>query len=328
MVQVKLNFMNEAAFDPAALACLVALSDTGSFAAAAHRLALTPSAVSQRMRALEAQWGQPLVVRTRPLEFTPSGAVLLRLARQWQSLAAEAARQLGAGGAHGERVPIGVNADSLATWVLPALDALMHEGLTTGHGMDLRVDDQDFTHEALRAGTVLGCVSSLSEPMHGCSAERLGVMRYVAVASPGFVRQQLPRGLRAADLARVPMLVFNRKDSLAARWARQAFGLADLRLRERHVPAADAYVDAAQRGWGIGIAPALQVQGALADGRLQLVLPQVTVDVALYWHQWQLEAGGAPGSGSAGGSLLARVGAALKQHAAQVLAPRSAASQL
>ena len=318
-MQVKLRCMNASTLDPAALACLVALSDTGSFAAAAQRLALTPSAVSQRMRALEAQWGQPLVVRTRPLDFTPSGAVLLRLARQWQSLEAEAARQLGADGAHGERVPISVNADSLATWVLPALDGLMQEGLTAGHGIDLRVDDQDFTHEALRAGTVLGCVSSLAEPMHGCSAERLGVMRYLAVASPGFVRQQLPQGLRAADLARVPMLVFNRKDSLAARWAQQAFGLADLRLRERHVPATDAYLEAAERGWGIAMVAELQARPAIAAGRLQPVAAQVPVDVALYWHQWQLEGRSAPAGG--GRNLLARVGAALKQHAATVLAP-------
>lgn len=312
--------MNADAFDPAALACLVALSDTGSFAAAARSLALTPSAVSQRMRALETQWGQPLVVRTRPLEFTPSGAVLLRLARQWQSLAAEAARQLGAASTHGQRVPISVNADSLATWVLPALDALMEEGLTAGHGIDLRVDDQDFTHEALRAGTVLGCVSSLAEPMHGCSAERLGVMRYLAVASPGFVQRHLATGLRAADLARLPMLVFNRKDSLAQRWAQQAFGLTDVRLRERHVPATDAYAEAAERGWGIGMLAELQARPAIAAGRLQAVLPKVHVDVTLYWHQWQLEA-------PHGRSLLARVGAALKQHAAAVLADARTASQ-
>lgn len=301
----------EASFDPTGLACLVALSDTGGFAAAAQRLALTPSAVSQRMRALEAQWGQPLVVRTRPLAFTPSGSVLLRLARQWQSLAAEAARELGAASAHGERVPISVNADSLATWVLPALDDLMREGLQAGHGIDLRVDDQDFTHEALRAGSVLGCVSSLAEPLHGCSVQRLGVMPYVAVASPDFIRTMLQQGLRAADLARVPMLVFDRKDGMAARWVRRALGLADVRLRERHVPSAEAYVQAAERGWGIGLAPELQVRAALAEGRLQRVQPDAEVPVTLYWHQWQLDSGGA--------SLLSRIGEALKQHAADVL---------
>ena len=45
---------------PAALNCLAALADHGGFEAAAQQLAITQSAVSQRLRALEAQVGQPL----------------------------------------------------------------------------------------------------------------------------------------------------------------------------------------------------------------------------------------------------------------------------
>ncbi|MEF7614263.1 LysR family transcriptional regulator ArgP [Aquincola sp. MAHUQ-54] len=311
-------------FDAGGLACLVALADTASFAGAADRLALTPSAVSQRVRALEAQWGQPLVIRTRPLQFTAAGGVLLRLARQWQSLGAQAARELGAGAASGERVPIGVNADSLATWVLPALDGLMRAGLREGHGIDLVVDDQDFTLEALREGAVLGCVSSVGEPLRGCRVQRLGVMRYVAVASPAFVAEMLPEGLRAADLGRAPFLVFNRKDGMARAWAKDAFGLRNVRLRERHVPSSEAYVAAAERGWGIGIAPLLQVEAALAAGRLQRVRPEASVPVTLHWHHWQL--GSEPEADTRSATtpdttLLHRIGDALAQQAAQALEP-------
>lgn len=305
-------------FDPQGLACLVALADAGSFAGAAQRLVLTPSAISQRLRALELQWGQALVVRSRPLQFTAAGAVLLRLARQWESLGAEAARTLGAGGRRGERVPIAVNADSLATWVLPALDPLVQAGLREGFGIDLVIDDQDFTHERLRDGAVLGCVSSLGEPLQGCRMQRLGAMRYVAVASPGFVAARLPHGFDATALPEVPLLVFDRKDGLAAAWVAAAFGLRGARLRERHVPAADAYVEAAAMGWGVGIAPLLQVQPALDAGRLVRVRPEVSLPVALYWHAWRL-AGEADGADAAGGSLIGRIGEALAQHAAQVL---------
>ena len=77
-------------FDPAALECLAALVDEGSFERAASRLSITQSAVSQRLRALEAAVGQPLVVRSRPLRLTEPGKVLLRFARQWQALRADA----------------------------------------------------------------------------------------------------------------------------------------------------------------------------------------------------------------------------------------------
>src|SRR5690349_6445098 len=108
--------------DPAGLDCLAALADHASFERAAQRLSISQSAVSQRLRALEAQVGQLLVVRSRPLRLSDAGKVLLRYARQWHALRADMARELGASLSVGERLPIAVNADSLATWLLPALD--------------------------------------------------------------------------------------------------------------------------------------------------------------------------------------------------------------
>ena len=72
--------------DPAALDCLVALADTGSFERAAQQLSVTQSAVSQRLRSLESDLGRLLVVRSRPLRLTDAGKLLLRHARRWQAL--------------------------------------------------------------------------------------------------------------------------------------------------------------------------------------------------------------------------------------------------
>jgi LysR family transcriptional regulator (chromosome initiation inhibitor) len=55
-------------FDPDALECLAAILEEGGFERAAQRLSITQSAVSQRLRALEAQVGTVLVVRSRPLK--------------------------------------------------------------------------------------------------------------------------------------------------------------------------------------------------------------------------------------------------------------------
>src|SRR3990167_6394121 len=162
------------AFDPAALECLAALADAGSFDRAAQQLAITQSAVSQRLRALETSLGRLLVVRSRPLRLTEPGKLLLRYARQMQAMRADIAREMGATLGDDERLPIAVNADSLATWVLPALDAVVHAGLQQGFWLELIVDDQDFTHESLRQGTVLGCVSTVAEALRGCSVTPLG----------------------------------------------------------------------------------------------------------------------------------------------------------
>jgi LysR family transcriptional regulator, chromosome initiation inhibitor len=307
--------------DPAALDCLAALADDGSFERAAQRLSITQSAVSQRLRALESAVGQLLVVRSRPLRLTEPGKVLLRAARQWQAVRADVARELGETLRSQTRLPIAVNADSLATWVLPALDDVVQQGLKEGFGLELVVDDQDFTHEWLREGKVLGCVSTVAKALNGCEVTPLGAMRYIAVASPGFVAAELGgdagRGLDERNFARVPFLVFNRKDDMQVQWVARAFGLATPRLNERFVPSSEAYVRAAVMGWGVGVVPELQVKFALADGDLLVLRPEVGIDVALYWHQWKLGSVGSAGALPTAG--LDRVGAALARGAQSAL---------
>lgn len=291
--------------DPAALDCLAALADDGNFERAAQRLSITQSAVSQRLRSLEAQVGQLLVVRSRPLQFTEPGKVLLRFARQLQAMRADVAHELGTGAQPQQRLPIAVNADSLATWVMPALDHLVHEGVA----LELVVDDQDFTHDWLRQGAVLGCVSTVSAALRGCRVVPLGTMRYVAVASPAFVRDRLKGALDRRNFAQVPFLVFNRKDDMQTQWVSRAFGVRGPRLQEVYVPSSEAYVRAALMGWGVGVVPEVQVSGLLARGDLVTLQPEVSLAVRLHWHQWRLGGDEAPSSERT--ALLDRVGAAL-----------------
>jgi len=300
--------------DPAALECLAALVDEGGFERAAQRLSVTQSAVSQRLRALEAQVGQRLVVRSRPLRLTEPGKVLLRLSRQWQALQADAVRELGAVAHQEDLLPVAINADSLATWVLPALDRLVQGGLA----LELVVDDQDFTHDWLREGRVLGCVTTVSQALRGCRVTPLGVMPYVAVARPDWVATHLPQGLHHGNWSQVPFLVFNRKDDMQRQWVARAFGVGAPRLRERFVPSSEACLRAAEMGWGIGVLPLLQVQPALDAGHLTWLRPEVVVDVALYWHQWSL--GGGDATPPRANARLDAVGHALAQ-GAQGLAP-------
>ena len=76
------------------LSALAAVVHEGSFDAAAQRLHVTPSAVSQRIKALEQQVGRVLVLRTRPCRPTEDGEVLVRLAGQVELLGRDALAQL------------------------------------------------------------------------------------------------------------------------------------------------------------------------------------------------------------------------------------------
>ncbi|WCM93319.1 LysR family transcriptional regulator ArgP [Acidovorax sp. NCPPB 2350] len=279
-------------FDPAALECLAAIVEEGGFERAAQRLNVTQSAVSQRLRALEAQVGSVLIVRSRPLKPTSAGQLLLKHTKQLRLLRADLERDLhelapsAPGGAReDERIAIAINADSIATWALDALHDLARQRLP----IEIIVDDQDFTQEWLRSGQVLGCVTTLKQALRGCKVVPLGAMRYVAVASPTLAERHLPQGLTPHNFRDVPFLSFNRKDDMQAEFIMRAFGLKRVALHHLFVPSSEGQVRAAAAGWGAGVVPELLARPALADGSLVDLAPGHALPIQLYWHCWNLE---------------------------------------
>src|SRR3954470_10684740 len=229
-------------FDPDALECLAAIVEEGGFERAAQRLSITQSAVSQRLRSLEALVGTVLIVRSRPLRPTAAGQLLLKHTKQMRLLRADLERDLkdlapsSAGGTRDEeRVSIAVNADSIATWALPALGELVRQGLP----FEVIADDQDFTQEWLREGSVLGCVTTLKQALRGCKVVPLGAMRYVAIAQPQYAREHLPQGLGPHNFRDTTFIAFNRKDDMQAEFVARAFGLKRVALDQVFVPSSE-----------------------------------------------------------------------------------------
>ena len=278
-------------FDSDALECLAAIVEEGGFERAAVRLSVTQSAVSQRLRALEAQVGTVLLVRSRPIKPTSAGRLLIKHAMQMRLLRADLETDLqdltpGAGALREEdRISIAINADSIATWALPALGEMVAGGLP----LEIITDDQDFTHEWLREGQVLGCVTTLKQALRGCKVMPLGVMHYVAVASPAYAEAHCPQGLTPHNFRSIPFIAFNRKDDLQTDFVSRACGLRRVALSQRFVPSSEGQVRAVLAGWGASVVPELQVQGLLASGALVNLAPQVTLPVNLYWHCWNLD---------------------------------------
>jgi len=299
-------------FDPDALECLAAIVEEGGFERAAVRLSITQSAVSQRLRSLEEQVGTVLIVRSRPLKATSAGHLLLKHAMQMRLLRADLERDLkelapGVAAAAGEdeRISIAVNADSIATWALPALTPLVHQGV----GLEIITDDQDFTFEWLREGRVLGCVTTLHSALRSCKVHALGAMRYVAVAEPGFATQRCPQGLHAHNFSQLPFIAFNRKDDLQSEFVARVCGLKHVTLSQVYVPSSEGQVRAVLAGWGVSVLPELKVREHLKSGALVELMPGRTLPVALYWHCWNLNS-----------PLLDALTTALQSEAAKVLA--------
>ena len=282
------------AFDPDALECLAAIVEEGGFERAAVRLSITQSAVSQRLRSLEAQVGTVLIVRSRPLKATSAGQLLIKHTKQMRLLRADLERDMkelapsGSGAREEERVAIAINADSIATWALDALGDLVREGLP----LEIITDDQDFTQEWLRGGQVLGCVTTLKAALRGCKVVPLGAMNYVAVSAvsmPVNAKFDLKNGLTAHNFRDVPFISFNRKDDLQSEFIGKAFGLKRVSLQQLFVPSSQAQVRAVRESWGVSVLPQLLVQPMIDSGELINLLPNFVLPVQLYWHCWNLE---------------------------------------
>ncbi len=269
--------------DYAALAALAAVVREGSFERAARALHVTPSAVSQRIRQLEERVGCALVVRDQPCRPTPTGRRLCQHAdrvRLLENDLKDALPELDPQGQMRVSLPIAVNADSLATWLAPAI-ARFAAGQPVL--MEVAVDDQDHTSAWLRSGEVVAAVTGVARPAAGCNSRALGAMRYLAAASPDFMRRYFAEGVGAGSLAQAPSLVFNTKDELQARWAR--------RLCHRHVelprhalPSSEAFVAASLAGMGWGMHPQALIARHLADGSLVELVADTPLDVPLYWQ--------------------------------------------
>ncbi|HEX2895627.1 MAG TPA: LysR family transcriptional regulator ArgP [Marmoricola sp.] len=267
-------------FEPAQLETLAAIVDEGSFDGAAQRLHLTPSAVSQRVRALEAAAGQVLVRRTLPAAVTPAGAPLLRLAQQWRMLEAEASAALGNDDIVDLRVA--VNADSLATWFRAVLADIARR---PGTALRLAVEDEGHSHELLRSGAVLAAVTAEPKPVQGCSVEPLGAMRYRAAAAPVLLAEH--RRGNGADWARIPMIVFNEKDQLQDT-VLAARGIPRPSVVHR-VPSTADFLEAVRAGMGWGLVPVQQLTPEVVRGDLVRMPGAPPVDVQLFWQRWRLE---------------------------------------
>jgi LysR family transcriptional regulator (chromosome initiation inhibitor) len=272
----------DARLDADQLAALAAVIEVGSFDAAATRLHVTPSAVSQRIKALERYVGQVLVAREKPCVVTEAGIPLLRLAAQTAMLESEALVEMGGGGsADRPRTAIAVNADSMATWFTTVLGQLP-EVL-----VDIRIEDQDHSAQLLRKGAVMGAVTTENRPVPGCRVHSLGVMRYVPVATAAYVERYFAEGFITKAVATAPSLAWNCNDALQDMLVRKAFRRSIARP-VHYVPTAEGFGAAVRVGLGWGMYPEQLASASLTDGTY-VRISDLHLDVPLFWQCWKLD---------------------------------------
>lgn len=266
---------------------LALVAQGGGFDKAANALNITQSAVSQRVKLLEEQMGQILVARTSPPRLTSAGRNLLKhylqVKRLEDDLFGEIAQKIDKGYTP---IAVALNADSLATWFLDAIKSFVVKDSVL---LDIRVDDQEQTHQLLKDGDVVGCISTKEQPLQGCRIDYLGQMNYHMFAAPEFAKKWFPSGLTIAAVCNAPAIIFNRKDELHNKLFHRVLGQVPDAIPANYVPSAEKFADFIAMGLGYGMLPRQQSEPFTGNGRLIDLAPGHNIPVKLYWHCWNLK---------------------------------------
>lgn len=240
-----------------ALRIFEASARLGGFTRAAAELGLSQSAVSLRMRDLQADLGAPLFAATRPrLTLTEAGE---RLAER-----VAAGLEIIAGGvdeARRRRPPlrISVNPTFAARWLAPRL------GEFTGGSEHFEVELEVAAElkPVGRAGVELAIRSGLGD-WPGLEAVRLLPLERTPMMSPALLAELGPRP-RVSALRRLPLLYSEHWTA----WLEAAGGDAsDLRPAPARFPTQDLLAQAAVNGAGVALLSPALFQPQLARGHL------------------------------------------------------------
>ncbi|MET0401209.1 MAG: LysR family transcriptional regulator [Cystobacter sp.] len=258
-----------------ALWTLWEVSRAGTHAAAAARLGITPSAVGQQLKALEARVGVALFERVgRGARLTAAGAALVeRLGAHLPALdaaleeAAETQRVV-----KGD-VSLGGPWPFYRYWLRPRLPALLerHPALR----MNIRFDVPSLLVRRLLGGELdLALLGALPEAS-GLEVRRVAQEEFVAVAAPGYLKRWgTPRTAR--DFAAHRFIAFDADLAMLAPWWRAAFGTREP-LPEGvvcRIANLDEMLALAEAEGGIAVLPDYLVGMALRAGRVVRLEPE------------------------------------------------------
>lgn len=280
--------MANLSLDYPGLAALTAVVAEGSFEKAARLLSITASAVSQRVKALEERVGAILVIRAAPCRPTIVGERLVvhfeRVQLLEKSVFGSLPNLMFDGRSASPTIRVAVNGDSLSTWFPSAVKAFVNRSDSL---LDLVLVGEEQTAELLRSGNVLAAITDDPTPVQGCKIINLGVLRYVAVASPKFCSRYFASGVNAQTITHAPMLRVNRDDVLQARWISAVVGAA-VASPTHWVPNTQGFVDLLRAGLGWGMVPQALAKSYLSSNELREIEPSRKLNIDLYWQYSQL----------------------------------------
>ncbi|MFN0182739.1 MAG: LysR substrate-binding domain-containing protein [Aquabacterium sp.] len=252
------------------LAAFVAVAEHSSVSRAAEELGVGKSVLSKRIALLEQALGTTLFSRsTRRIALTPAGEAYLDFARR-------ALLELGAGEerlrAQRSELSGRIRVSASVAWGQRVLAGALAEFLRQHPGIEIELQLGDRLNDLAfeRIDLALRWSAQTLPELH---AQPVAAVDWVLAATPTYLAgTAVPQ--RPADLAQHTCLYYWREPSDDL-WTLAAAGeLQQVRVSSRfHVDNPEAVAEAALAGLGVALLPDFLSARALADARLQAVLP-------------------------------------------------------
>ena len=264
-----------------AMAIFVQVAECGSFSAAARKLGVTKSAVSQQVRQLEEALGVRLLHRTtRKLSLTEAGELYLQGCRQMVEAAEEASQQVGAYRSEPSGIlRVSCSQDFAANYLVPVLGPFFDRYPKLA--LDIDGSDQivDLVEEQIDLAIRIGHLVE-----SGLVARKIGDMRELLVAAPEYLsRQGSPK--TPADLVNHQWVAFTRRLNPYQLTVKKTDGQRQtVRLYGRAKSnSASTTKQMVVSGMGVGRFLELMVRREIEQGSLVPVLPDYPLEsVGLY----------------------------------------------
>ncbi len=258
-----------------ALACFEAAARHQSYTRAAQELALTQSAVSRQIIALEAQLGVALFRRTRHgVELTPAGALYGRQVARWLQGLERDTLDVMAHQGQGGALSLAAVPTFATRWLIPRLSqfARCHPDIVVH--IDTQTRPFLFADTRFDAAIYAGTAEQLAQ-WPGIQAQLLLREDVVPVCSPHLLEAAAPRGrgrahqpLAPERMAELPLLQQSTRPQAWRQWF-DAMGVAAPKaLDGPRYELFSMLAVAAAHGLGVALIPPLLIEAELAQGDL------------------------------------------------------------
>lgn len=265
------------------LEALYAIQEVQSFEGAAKKLHITQSAISQRIKALETYYGEPVLTRTFPYHPTELGKRLIGHFKRISLLEEELNKEIKRSDAM-QRIAIAINRDSLETWFI---EWIKKSDLLGSILIEVIADDQERTIDYLKNGLVSAALSTSEREILGGKVQFVGNMEYVLTATPEFVENYLTKGPKS--LLTAPALKFDLNDQLHEKYLEKFFNLNGKEINYHVVPSVHGFKQMALSGFAYGLIPRIDIEKELKSNKLVEIYSNKVWKVPLYWHYWTIE---------------------------------------